>query len=150
MRRPRRSTLTDTPFPYTPLFRSITVTGTVPDVRDPVRRAAASVAPLAIARGTQNKILECMAMGVPVVASWQAAGGVDAVPGEHILVARSAEDYAEKLLRLMDDGAARRALANAGRAPVVTNHRWGGLLARLDRLIDDCLQRRGSAEQRLA
>src|SRR3546814_10025045 len=69
----------------------ITVTGTVPDVRDPVRRAAASVAPLAISRGTQNKILECMAMGVPVVASWQAAGGVDAVPGEHILVDRKSK-----------------------------------------------------------
>src|SRR3546814_19568789 len=91
-----------------------------------------------------------MAMGVPVVASWQAAGGVDAVPGEHILVARSAEDYAEKLLRLMDDGAARRALANAGRARVETNHSWARSMARLDRLIDDCLQRRGSTEQRLA
>src|SRR3546814_6132040 len=88
-----------------------------------------------------------MAMGVPVVASWQAAGGVDAVPGEHILVARSAEDYAEKLLRLMDDGAARRALANAGRARVETNHSWARSVARLDRLIDDCLQRRGSAER---
>src|SRR3546814_12399759 len=67
-----------------------------------------------------------MAMGVPVVASWQAAGGVDAVPGEHILVARSAEDYAEKLLRLMDDGAARRALANAGRARVRSEERRVG------------------------
>src|SRR3546814_7519 len=87
LRGPPRSTRTDTLFPYTPLFRSglregITVTGTVPDVRELVRRAAASAAPLTIARGTQNKILECMAMGVPVVASQQAAGGVDAVAGE--------------------------------------------------------------------
>src|SRR3546814_3216837 len=78
-----------------------------------------------------------MAMCVPVVASWQAAGGVDAVPGEHILVARSAEDYAEKLLRLMDDGAARRALANAGRARVETNPSRARSMARLDGLIDD-------------
>src|SRR3546814_15857309 len=76
------------------------VTGTVPDVRELVRRAAASAAPLTIARGTQNKILECMAMGVPVVASPQAAGGVDAVAGEHLLVAQSPQDYAEKLLKI--------------------------------------------------
>src|SRR3546814_14059043 len=88
-----------------------------------------------------------MAMGVPVVASWQAAGGVDAVPGEHILVARSAEDYAEKLLRLMDDGAARRVLANAGRARVETNHSWARSMARPDRLIDDCLHPRGSRSE---
>ena len=46
------------------------------------------VAPLAIARGTQNKMLEAMAMGVPVVTSAVAAAGVDAVAGEHFLVAR--------------------------------------------------------------
>src|SRR3546814_1925897 len=80
----------------------ITVTGTVPDVRDLVRRAAASVAPLTIARGTQNKILECMAMGVPVVASPQAAGGVDATPGEHLLVAESrSEEHTSELQSLM-------------------------------------------------
>ena len=88
----------------------ITVTGTVPDVRDHVRRSAVSVAPLSIARGTQNKIIECMAMGVPVVTSPEAAGGVDAVPGEHLLVARSPDEYADKLLTLMTDGAAETAV----------------------------------------
>ena len=58
----------------------VTVTGSVPDVRPFVRASAAMVAPLAIARGTQNKILEAMAMGVPVVTSRIAAGGVDAEP----------------------------------------------------------------------
>jgi glycosyltransferase involved in cell wall biosynthesis len=65
----------------------VTVTGTVPDVRSYVRQSVLSVAPLMIARGTQNKILESMAMGVPVVCSSTAAGGVDAVPGQHLLVA---------------------------------------------------------------
>jgi hypothetical protein len=50
----------------------------VPDVRPYIRGSALMVAPLAIARGTQNKILEAMAMGVPVVTSSVAAGGVDA------------------------------------------------------------------------
>ena len=56
----------------------VTVTGSVPDVRPYIRSSALMVAPLAIARGTQNKILEAMAMGVPVVTSRVAAGGVDA------------------------------------------------------------------------
>src|SRR5207248_2686226 len=65
----------------------VTVTGSVPDVRPYLRRSALMVAPLNIARGTQNKILEAMAMGVPVVTSSVAAGGVDAQPPEHIVVA---------------------------------------------------------------
>jgi glycosyltransferase involved in cell wall biosynthesis len=66
----------------------VTVTGSVPDVRPYLRRSALMVAPLNIARGTQNKILEAMAMGVPVVTSPAAAGGVDALPQDHFLVAR--------------------------------------------------------------
>jgi sugar transferase (PEP-CTERM/EpsH1 system associated) len=128
----------------------ITVTGTVADVRDPVRRSAASVAPLTIARGTQNKVLECMAMGVPVVTSPEAAGGVDAVPGEHLLVAQSPQDYADKLLKLMEDPAARQTLAAAGRARVETCHNWAGSMAKLDRIIETCLRRYQAGRQRRA
>ena len=63
----------------------VVVTGSVPDVRPYVTRAALTVAPLEIARGTQNKILESMAMGVPVVCSRQAAVGWMRSPGEHLL-----------------------------------------------------------------
>src|SRR5690606_4053410 len=61
----------------------VEVTGSVADVRPYLHGSALSIAPLFIARGTQNKILECMAMGVPVVTSIEASKGVDAVPGEH-------------------------------------------------------------------
>jgi sugar transferase (PEP-CTERM/EpsH1 system associated) len=125
----------------------ITVTGTVPDVRDHVRRSAVSVAPLSIARGTQNKIIECMAMGVPVVTSPQASGGVDAVPGEHLLVAHSAADYADKLVDLMTDRAARGRLAAAGRARVLSNHSWPNSMAKLDQLIEACLWSRRGGER---
>lgn len=118
----------------------VTVTGTVPDVRDHVRRSAVAVAPLKIARGTQNKIIECMAMGVPVVTSPEAAGGVDAVPGEHLLVAQSPDDYAEKLLTLMTDRAIRQRFARAGRQRVETHHSWANSMTKLDRIIEACLQ----------
>jgi sugar transferase (PEP-CTERM/EpsH1 system associated) len=114
----------------------VTVTGSVPDVRPYVRRSAAMVAPLNIARGTQNKILEAMAMGVPVVTSRAAAGGVDAVPGEHLLVAGSHEEQARAVLRVLDGRTERQRLAIAGRARVLSHHAWPSSMRRLDTIIE--------------
>jgi glycosyltransferase involved in cell wall biosynthesis len=100
------------------------------------------VAPLNIARGTQNKILEAMAMGVPVVASRVAAAGVDAVPGEHLLVASSPDEYATAILRLMDDSGARGRLATAGRERMLSHHAWHRSMQRLDGIIDSVLSRK--------
>ena len=113
----------------------VTVTGTVPDVRDYVRSSALSVAPLAIARGTQNKILESMAMGVPVVCSKNAAGGVDAVPGRHLLVAESSDQYADRIIRLMESEDDRRKLSVAGRERAMTSHSWSASMTKLDTII---------------
>jgi polysaccharide biosynthesis protein PslH len=119
----------------------VTVTGTVPDVRDHVRGSAVSVAPLTIARGTQNKIIECMAMGVPVVSSSAAAGGVDAVPGEHLLIADTPEAYAESVLALMTDPALRQRFSAAGRARVESRHNWANSMVKLDHIIEECIAR---------
>lgn len=122
----------------------VTVTGSVPDVRPYVRRSAAMVAPLNIARGTQNKILEAMAMGVPVVASKVASGGIDAVPDAHLLVADSPQQYAQALLRIMDDPQERARLSAAGRECMLTRHDWTNSMRRLDTIIQRCLDRRQS------
>jgi hypothetical protein len=116
----------------------VTVTGTVPDVRPYVRTSAVSVAPLTIARGTQNKILEAMAMGVPVVASPAAAGGVDAVSGRHLLVAALPDEFAAAVLRVMESPEERRRLAEAGRARVMSHHNWSRAMSILDDLIEEC------------
>ena len=117
----------------------VQVTGFVPDVRPHARRAAVSVAPLRIARGTQNKILECLAMGIPVVASPLAARGTQALPGEHLLAASHPREFIAAILRLVDDPRERRRLAEAGRARVLTHHDWSASMRRLDELIDSCL-----------
>jgi len=117
----------------------VTVTGSVDDVRPHVARAALTVAPLRIARGTQNKILEAMAMGVPVVCSSVAAGGVDAVPDEHLLTADSPAEQCAAILRILDDQAERDRLSAAGRARVLTSHSWPNSMKRLDAIIDRCI-----------
>ncbi|MCC7486331.1 MAG: TIGR03087 family PEP-CTERM/XrtA system glycosyltransferase [Burkholderiales bacterium] len=117
----------------------VTVTGSVPDVRPYLHRSAAMVAPLNIARGTQNKILEAMAAGVPVVTTRVAAGGVDAVAGEHLLVADTPQEQAAAALRVMDDAAERARLAAAGRARMLSHHDWANSMRRLDRVIERCL-----------
>jgi sugar transferase (PEP-CTERM/EpsH1 system associated) len=122
----------------------VSVTGSVPDVREYITRAALTVAPLAIARGTQNKILESMAMGVPVVCSVEASGGVDAVPGEHLLVAATADDYVAAVSRILESRSERARLAEAGRARVLSHHVWSSSMQRLDNIIEDALDRRAA------
>jgi hypothetical protein len=120
----------------------VRVTGAVPDVRPHARRAALSVAPLRLARGTQNKILESLAMGVPVVASPLAARGTDTVPGEHLLTAGEPRDFVTAIGRLLRDPGERRRLALAGRARMLTHHDWAASMRRLDTLIDACVAQR--------
>ena len=117
----------------------VTITGSVPDVRPFVRSVALTIAPLRIARGTQNKVLESMAMGVPVVASRAAAGGVDAVANEHLLVADTPDEQCNAIHGLLQDPARRARLASAARARVLSNHAWPQSMQRLDRIIDRCL-----------
>jgi sugar transferase (PEP-CTERM/EpsH1 system associated) len=121
----------------------VTVTGSVPDVRPYVRSSALMVAPLNIARGTQNKILEAMAMGVPVVTSAVAAGGVDALPQEHFLVGKTYEEYSAAILRILDDPSERARLARAGRQRVLRHHDWSHSMRRLDAVIERCLKGHG-------
>ncbi len=117
----------------------VVVTGSVPDVRPYVRGSALMVAPLNIARGTQNKILEAMAMGVPVVASRIAAGSVDAVAGEHFHAASTPGEYRDAILRILDDPAERRRLAEAGRARMLSHHAWTTSMERLDAIVARCI-----------
>ncbi len=118
----------------------VTVTGTVDDIRAYVQNCQLTVAPLEIARGTQNKILESMAQEVPVVCSAQAAGGVDAEPGEHLLVATTPAEYAQHVLKLLDEPDYRERMAKASRERVLSNHDWHQSMLRLDRLVESVVK----------
>jgi sugar transferase (PEP-CTERM/EpsH1 system associated) len=113
----------------------VRVTGAVPDVRPYVAHAAVSVAPLRIARGIQNKVLEAMALGRPVVASPQAFEGVRALPGRDLLVA----DHATEMARCVREVLAglHPNLGGLARIAVASGHDWSSTLRGLDQLLDD-------------
>ncbi len=110
----------------------VSVTGYVPDVRAYLIDAAVAVAPLRIARGTQNKILESMAMGIPVVATPEAAKGIQAVPGRHLLVADRAEAFASQVVEVLQNAELRKDLSEAGRRQVESVHSWSLAMDALD------------------
>jgi sugar transferase (PEP-CTERM/EpsH1 system associated) len=108
------------------------IAGSVPDVRSYFGEARVYVAPLRLGRGVQNKILEAMAMCVPIVASSLALEGLDVEPGRHVLVADSHEQFAATVVALWRDPARRRALTDAARRLVETRYSWESNLADLD------------------
>ena len=122
----------------------VTVTGFVKDVRPYLTEAAVAVAPLRIARGTQNKVLECMAAGIPVVSTPQASRGIQATPGEHLLVAEGAEDFSRSVVKLLGDPELRKKLATAARAQVEHAHAWASSMEILDRVLEEGISAQSS------
>jgi len=115
---------------------NVIVTGTVTDIRSYITEAALSVAPLRIARGIQNKVLEAMALGVPVVATNEAWEGIDAVSGEHLFVADRPETFARNAITLMRDPDLRERFSLSGRALVEARYSWERNLSRLERILE--------------
>ena len=94
-----------------------------------------ALAPLEIARGVQNKVLEAMAMGLPVVASPEAATGIAATPGETIAVGGNDAELAGAVIALAGDPAGARAMGQGARARVMAAHDWPAMLAGLPGLL---------------
>lgn len=113
----------------------VIVTGGVPDVRGWLAAADVVVAPLRIARGIQNKVLEAMAMGRPVVASPQAAEGIDATDEAHFLVAANPAEEAAKIVALLADPARALRLGLAARSRMEERYRWSATLGHLPDLL---------------
>ena len=115
--------------------RGVTVTGRVLDTRPYLDGAEVFVAPMRMARGIQNKLLEALAMGLPCVASEAAAAGTVVPGGLGILATDDPEEFAVHVVRLLRDGAFRATIAGKARAAAELNYRWDVQLACLDRVI---------------
>ena len=113
----------------------VTVAGAVPDVRPWLQHAAAVVAPLRVVRGIINKALEAMAMGRPVVTTAACAESLQALHGQHLLVADDEAGFAAQLERLLADRSSAEALGQAARRFVCLTYSWAERMARLDRYL---------------
>jgi glycosyltransferase involved in cell wall biosynthesis len=107
----------------------------VADVRPYLQHAAVVVAPLRVARGIQNKILEAMAMARPVVAARMCAKAMDVVDGEHLVSAESAADYVEKITDLLDNPSGAARIGQLGRSQVLKSYSWQAHLQKMDQYL---------------
>jgi glycosyltransferase involved in cell wall biosynthesis len=120
----------------------VQVTGAVDDVRDYLSRASVAVAPIQYGVGVQNKVLEAMACGTPLVATPAAVGDLAVRQGHELVVADAAEDFARAIVSLLADPDRRAALARAGRTFVEAHHGWPAMAARLTRIYQEALASR--------
>jgi glycosyltransferase involved in cell wall biosynthesis len=104
--------------------KAITVTGFVDDVRPYVAPASVFVCPIRAATGLNNKVIEAMAMGLPVVATPGACEGIGVTPGKDILLAEQPMDFAEAVISLMTDTGLNQRIGKAGREFVMENFSW--------------------------
>ncbi len=111
---------------------AITVTGRVPDLRDYMRRATVAIAPMRITAGLLNKVLEALSMELPMVVTPQANEGIDAVDGEHLIIAESAQDFAAEVVHLLDNPERRSELGTEARKFIQNKWTWEAHLKELE------------------
>ena len=116
--------------------KGVVVTGEVESIYDWLRRACVGVNPLRAGAGLQNKVLEGMACGLPMVVTPVANEGIKAVEGTHLVVASSAAGFADHVVRLLESLEERRRLGQAARHFIESNWSWGVHFDRLEGLLE--------------
>lgn len=115
--------------------KGVRVTGFVKDIRPYYQSADVCIIPLRLGRGVQNKVLEAMSMAKAVVATTKATEGIQAVPGEHFLVADTPQDFSNALSRLLKDQSLNKRLGAKARRFVMANLDWPTNMKKLDTLL---------------
>lgn len=117
-------------------MKNVTVTGEVPDVRPYLQRADIAVSPLHLARGIQNKVLEAMAMGLPVIGTPQAIQGIEGTDGRQWIVADSMQQWVDQIKCLAADELKRHQIGVAARELVVNRYSWAARMSSFSKLLD--------------
>jgi len=128
----------------------VQLAGRVPDVRPWLQHAAAVVAPLRVARGVQNKVLEGLAMARPTVVTPAALEGIAACPDETLLLGSDAAAVAKAVVRVLDDPAAAAALGQRGRILMEQTYRWEENMAVIGRALAQPRQTHTPAVQEIS
>jgi len=124
---------------------AVRVTGRVPDLRDYMNRAQVAIDPLRVGAGLQNKVLEGMSMGLPMVITSVANEGIQAVNGENVLVADTPADFADQTVHLLRDAEMRQQLGRAARDFIVQNWSWEKHFGDLEQMLIALLHEDGQS-----
>jgi sugar transferase (PEP-CTERM/EpsH1 system associated) len=124
----------------------VEVTGFVNDVRPYLEAAAVSIIPLRVGGGTRLKILEGLAMGIPIVSTSVGAEGLEVTPGKDILIADDAHGFAQHVVQILEDMELRDNLGRAGRQLVEDHYGWNMIAQRLETLYESLLREASRAE----
>jgi len=119
----------------------VDVTGQVPDVVPYYRRADLCLVPLRAGSGTRLKILEAMALGVPVLSTTVGVEGLSVEPGHHIALADTTKAFTDETIALLKNGARRHALAVAARALVEEVYEWDHIADKLEAVFYEAVTR---------
>jgi sugar transferase (PEP-CTERM/EpsH1 system associated) len=114
---------------------SIHVTGWVDDIREPFAESRIHLAPMLISIGLQNKILQAMSMKIPSIVSTLANNAIHAPTDDCLLIADTPEEYAEKIITLLNDKQLYDKLSENGYQFVHQNFDWAGMTAPLEKLL---------------
>lgn len=115
---------------------AVHVTGRVDDMRPWLAHADLAVAPMAIGRGIQNKVLEAAAMARPVLTTPEGLEGIDLVPDEHLFVAKGPEAFLQAILDILDNPASQE-IGLAARARLSHTYSWSARMALLDEFLPE-------------
>jgi glycosyltransferase involved in cell wall biosynthesis len=113
----------------------VVLTNTVPDTRPYVGQAGAFVVPLRMGSGTRLKVLEGLALSRAVVSTSLGSEGIDAVNGEHLLIADEAQAFARAVLQVLEDRVLATRLARNGRTLVERGYGWPSIVERLEQFM---------------
>ncbi|MFZ6017581.1 MAG: glycosyltransferase [Nitrospirota bacterium] len=122
-------------------INGVVMTGTVEDVRPYYEKARVCIAPYRFGGGTRLKMLEAMAMGVPIVATDAGCQGIEVVDGQHLLIANNESEFSNHVIDLLRNPQRAQELADAGRALVVEKYDWKEIIGALEPKLQELVQR---------
>ncbi len=131
------------PIEQLPLNDSVILTGYLADIRPTVAQSWACVVPLRVGGGTRLKVLEAMALGTPVISTSKGAEGLDVTPNKDILIADEPTEFAQAVIRLLDDPTLRTKLSANARSLLRERYGWGQITKKLDQLLHQVVSRQG-------
>jgi polysaccharide biosynthesis protein PslH len=118
---------------------NVTLTGYVPDIKSLMASSVGQHCSVAERGGTRLKILESMAIGTPVIATSKGAEGLDAIPGEHLLIADTPDAFAEQVIKTLGDRGIRDRFSVNGKRLVKEKYNWDTQMPRFLKLVEDAV-----------